>query len=275
MKVNLILIALVAVIFSACNSDDTNPVNGVNYDAYFTQISEGNDFSIAIGKDNNVYGWGRSINGVLGYNNSSVRTKENPVRIDGLDNIVELAAGTGHCLALREDGIVLAWGENEYGQLGFGRNNKIDFLCTPAPVEKLEGVRTISAGNSYSLAVNQKGLVYSWGKNNYGCLGYGTVDESAYPAIIHGLENIEDVVALGYSCLALDANGHVWTWGDNSEFRLGRYDEPNNYEGQAPAMIANLPEIRSIGVTQTGFYVITESNERILVSSLVGNNQGN
>jgi alpha-tubulin suppressor-like RCC1 family protein len=41
-----------------------------------------------------------------------------PVPVAGLTDIIMIAAGAGHGLALRRDGTVWAWGENVYGQLG-------------------------------------------------------------------------------------------------------------------------------------------------------------
>lgn len=41
-----------------------------------------------------------------------------PVRVQGLENVRLIAVGAFHNLALEEDGRLLAWGNNEYGQLG-------------------------------------------------------------------------------------------------------------------------------------------------------------
>lgn len=43
-----------------------------------------------------------------------------PVRVQGLENVRLIAVGAFHNLALEEDGRLLAWGNNEYGQLGTG-----------------------------------------------------------------------------------------------------------------------------------------------------------
>lgn len=43
-----------------------------------------------------------------------------PVRVLGLENVRLIAVGAFHNLALQEDGTLLAWGNNEYGQLGTG-----------------------------------------------------------------------------------------------------------------------------------------------------------
>ncbi|CAK0771007.1 hypothetical protein CCP4SC76_5400003 [Gammaproteobacteria bacterium] len=37
-----------------------------------------------------------------------------------LANVVEIAAGESHSLALKQDGSLWAWGKNDFGQLGDG-----------------------------------------------------------------------------------------------------------------------------------------------------------
>ena len=65
--------------------------------------------------------------------------------MQGLNDVVSIAAGYYHSLALKKDGTIWAWGNNEYGQLGDGTLNykklpipshiKLDQTITPAPKE--------------------------------------------------------------------------------------------------------------------------------------------
>ncbi|MCB9597732.1 MAG: hypothetical protein H6719_33755 [Sandaracinaceae bacterium] len=57
-----------------------------------------------------------------------------PIEVPGLDDVVELAAGTTHTCARRRDGRVACWGTNESGQLGAGPEG---FRPTPAIVTRL------------------------------------------------------------------------------------------------------------------------------------------
>jgi alpha-tubulin suppressor-like RCC1 family protein len=56
-----------------------------------------------------------------------------PVRVQGLEKVGVIAVGAFHNLALTEDGILWAWGSNEYGQLGTGdthpRSHAIRVKC--------------------------------------------------------------------------------------------------------------------------------------------------
>ncbi len=109
----------------------------------------------------------------------------------GLSNCIQVAAGAGFSLALRQGGTVVAWGDNVYGQ----RN---------VPVG-LSDVVAISARQFHGLALRADGTPVAWGYNGYG--------EGAVPA---GLTNIASVVAGGYHNLALKADGTVAAWGNNS-----------------------------------------------------------
>jgi formylglycine-generating enzyme required for sulfatase activity/alpha-tubulin suppressor-like RCC1 family protein len=71
-----------------------------------------------------------------------------------LTNVVALAAGTFHSLALRADGTVVAWGLNDARQ-------------TNVPAD-LTGVIAIAAGRDYSLALKDDGTVAGWGLGSGG-----------------------------------------------------------------------------------------------------------
>jgi alpha-tubulin suppressor-like RCC1 family protein len=109
----------------------------------------------------------------------------------GLTNVVRIACGANHALALRNDGTVVAWGSNANGQTNVpaGLTNVID----------------ISAGVQHSLALMSNGTVVAWGGNGFG--------QTNVPA---GLTNVVAIAAGGYHNLALGANGTVTAWGNNA-----------------------------------------------------------
>ena len=128
----------------------------------------------------NVAAWGFN-----GYGQTTV-----PV---GLSNVVTVAAGYHHSLALRADGTVVAWGSlNNYGQ-----------ITVPAD---LSNVVAVAAGDYHSLALRVDGSIMVWGASLYGL-----------PTVPAGLSNVVAVAAGGYHNLALRASGSVAAWGDNSK----------------------------------------------------------
>jgi alpha-tubulin suppressor-like RCC1 family protein len=65
-----------------------------------------------------------------------------------------IAAGGYHTVALQEDGTVVAWGHNEYGQ-------------TTVPVG-LKGVKSIASDWYHTIALQEDGTVVAWGANYSG-----------------------------------------------------------------------------------------------------------
>ena len=87
------------------------------------QIETGNGFTVILKADGTVWTIGNNAKGQLGTGEgtgtySNVLTQ---VQIDEdtkLENVVKIAVGTDHALAITKQGRVYAWGDNTYGQLG-------------------------------------------------------------------------------------------------------------------------------------------------------------
>ena len=162
--------------------------SGVLKDKKIIDIATGSAHSLALDSDGHVYAWGSNEYGQLG-NNSSVDSYV-PVMVDtnGVlkgKKIVAIAAGFSHSLALDSDGKIYAWGLNDHGQLG--NNSTVD---SPVPVMvDTNGVLAgknivrISAGNVHSVAMDDNGIVYTWGCNDHGQLGDGTTEDRHVPII--------------------------------------------------------------------------------------------
>ncbi|HET9475613.1 MAG TPA: hypothetical protein VFO82_17060 [Steroidobacteraceae bacterium] len=86
--------------------------------------------SLAVLGDGSVWGWGSNGRGQLG-DGTEENSRLMPVQALGITNVVAIAGGRDHTLALRSDGSVWAWGENADGELGDGTTmNRL----TPVPV---------------------------------------------------------------------------------------------------------------------------------------------
>jgi alpha-tubulin suppressor-like RCC1 family protein/plastocyanin len=105
----------------------------------------------------------------------------------GLSNVVKIAAGADQCLALRSDGTVVAWG-----------------ILAAGPPADLAGVIDISVGRNHSLALRANGTVVQSGM-------------ATYP-VPPGLSNVVAIAAggaiagHGYS-VALKSDGSAVLWG--------------------------------------------------------------
>jgi hypothetical protein len=142
-----------------------------------TAIAAGNDHSLALKDDGTVWAWGSNGSGRLG--DGTTISRRTPVQVKDqagtgpLPQVMAVAAGAEHSLALRGDGSVWTWGRNNTGQLGSGA---IDYHAhpLPAPIAGVSGVTAIAAGANHSLALHADTSVWAWGSNGAGRLGDGT-----------------------------------------------------------------------------------------------------
>ena len=81
-----------------------------------------------------------------------------PVRVGFLTNIVDIAAGTDHGLAVGSDGSVWRWGSPGLVQL----RRSPDTL--PVRVAGLSDIVAVAAGDRFSLALRNDGRVFAWGR---------------------------------------------------------------------------------------------------------------
>ncbi|MCM8816517.1 MAG: hypothetical protein NC913_03270 [Candidatus Omnitrophica bacterium] len=133
-------------------------------------------FSLALKSNGTVWAWGGGRDGQLGNGQSGNDYYSSvPVQVSGLTNIIAIAAGDNHALALRSDGTLWAWGANSMGQLGDGTTDNI--RTTPVQVKGqdgtgyLTGIIKISAGYSYCMALKQDGTVWFWGLQQFDIFG--------------------------------------------------------------------------------------------------------
>ena len=151
------------------------------------------------------------------------------------------ALGNNHSVALKSDGSVWTWGENNEAQLGNGSSS--DDYPTPAQVPGLTGMSAISAGQWHTLALKSDGSRYAWGTNSNGRLGDNTTTERTSPTLITGITNVIAIAAGGHHSVALKSDGTVWAWGANSSGQLGQGGGPDLY---VPTQVPGLASIVAI-----------------------------
>ncbi len=163
-----------------------------------------------------------------------------PVQVSDLDNVIAVAAGFDHSLALKSDGTVWVWGGNSIGQLGDGTNT---YKSNPVQIKNLEGIIAIAAEYAHSFALKSDGTVWTWGNNTNGQLGDGTYTSRNTPAQVKNLSGVTAIAAGDGHGLALKSDGTVWAWGRNSEGQLGDGTTTNRI---TPAQVNNLDNITAI-----------------------------
>jgi alpha-tubulin suppressor-like RCC1 family protein len=222
-------------------------VGGLGAGSGIVAIAVGNSHSLALKNDGSVFAWGSNSDGQLGDGTNTTRTM--PVSVVGLgpgSNVIAIAAGGFHSLAVKSDGTVWAWGMNTNGQLGDGST-----LAKNAPVQVGVGFSSgngpvvLAAGNAHSLIVKSDGTVWAWGLNSSGQLGDGdgTAAQKTSPVQVLGagdavfLTDVVNVAAGSTHSLAVQADGTVLAWGSNSSGQLG---DPSVTSRNTPGQVAGL-----------------------------------
>ncbi len=237
-----------------------------------TALSIGRRFGLALLSDGTVMSWGENSWGQLGDGTHTgpetchaayeaaagytVGCSTTPIPVSGLSGVVAIAAGAQHSLALLSNGTVMAWGDNERGQLGDGSMSGPDHCYTeqeptqcstsPVPVSGLSEVTAIAAGQNYNLALLRNGTVMAWGSNGWGELGDGTISWGGdVPAPVIGLSGVKAIAAGGGNSLALLSNGTVMAWGANEFGQLG---DGTLTQSDVPVAVSGLSGVSAIAV---------------------------
>jgi len=143
---------------------------------------------LALRSDGTVVAWGTSTNPAVIAKNDNIDYGQSLVP-PGLTNVVAIAGGGWHSLALKADGTVTGWGRNDFSQA--------------AALPGVSNVVAIAAGAADSLVLEANGRLVAWGDNTYGQTNVPGNLTNGVVAIASG----------GWHNLALQANGTVVAWG--------------------------------------------------------------
>lgn len=182
----------------------------------------GEGFMLGLSRDGDVFSWGYggswSKPGALGH--GGIDSQPEPALVAALEGkqVVDIAAGRSHALAVTADGSCYAWGNGELGRLGNGGHHSE----LPALVEALEDemVVSVAAGGNFSMAVTAGGSLWAWGKNEHSQLGLGqqlAMDVNTcenFPTLNDTLVgNCAAVAAGSNQALAISWDKRVFQWG--------------------------------------------------------------
>ncbi|MCI5146081.1 MAG: hypothetical protein D3923_11265 [Candidatus Electrothrix sp. AR3] len=183
------------------------------------QITAGGSSTFIVKKDGTLWSWGNNDSGQLG--DGTKVDKNTPVQIEQPQADWKHAlvrAGGLSVLAVKKDGSLWAWGDNDSGQLGDGTN--VD-KTHPVQIGTDTDWKYVDAGGAHSLAIKTDGSLWAWGKNDFGQLGDGAnVDQNRPVQIGTDIDWLE-VAAGGSHSLAMKTDGSLWAWGNNHSGQLG------------------------------------------------------
>ena len=180
--------------------------------------------------------WGSDQSGQLGEDSPGYSVHMNRATPTSVDlptgrTAVAVAAGHMHTCAILDNGSLMCWGKDDYGQVGDGGN--IESFTTQPQFVDLGTGRTaveVAAGGHHTCAILDNGDLKCWGSHQHGELGVGGTGNSSRmymtspPATAVDLGAGRTAVALSlgdyHTCAILD-NGDAKCWGLDGAGQLG------------------------------------------------------
>ena len=174
--------------------------------------------------------------------------------------------------------VLLTWGLNSSGQLGFG-----DFSTRilPRAVNYFKATRMagVVCGSRTTFVLDAEGKVFSFGKGEDGALGSGDRATAMTPRLIESLQRqpIAQIKCRGVHVLALTARGQLWAWGRDEDGQLGSTKtasgKPREHHHSIPERVSDLMGTRVLHVACGRCHSIAvDSNGRLF--SWGGNDDG-
>ncbi len=157
-------------------------------------------------------------NGTATFNPATAGSGGTITYTGSISNWASVSAGYSHTLAIKTDGTLWAWGNNDYGQLGDGTNIS---RINPVQIGTATNWASVSAQRYHTLARKTDGTLWAWGRNTYGQLGIGSTINKNSPIQIGTSSNWVSITAGGNHSFGIKANGTLWAWGFNGYGQLG------------------------------------------------------
>ncbi len=235
----------ILLVAASCGSSDSAEVSTEEPTGYQIgsispdrKISVGSSHSCTITDNAEVFCWGSGDSGELGDGKEydELGSSNIPVKVLNINNAVQVSAEDSHTCALHDTGEISCWGRGWEGQLGDGKEYRLDSgglgVNTPVKVEGISNAVHVSTGWTHTCALHDTGEISCWGEGFYGQLGDGKEYDEHYgvnvPGKVPNIENAVQVISRANNTCALLENGEVWCWGEGFLGHLGDgqiYDE--------------------------------------------------
>ncbi|XP_068141618.1 RCC1-like G exchanging factor-like protein [Drosophila tropicalis] len=202
-------------------------------DDEIVSVECGQDHTMFLTKLGRVYTCGWGADGQTGQGNyhsaGQITLIEGDIK---KERIVSLSCSSDCVLALNEHGDCFGWGNSEYGQLDNDPEHAQTQINIPRALKltkEIGRIRQVASGGSFCMALNDQGLVYTWG---YGILGFGPfVEQTSKPQHLlpplfgrNDFSNATTVVSIGCGVFhmgAINSDGDLFMWGKNRFGHLG------------------------------------------------------
>jgi alpha-tubulin suppressor-like RCC1 family protein len=176
------------------------------------------------------------------------------------DGYASLDLGFHTTCMVRERGIALCTGRNDWGQLGLGfATAGTAEWGDPEPALRVSDARSVAAGYFTTCAVHADGSVSCWGRGDFGQIGDGRFTSRHAPVRVSSAPGLPDpavdpvlqvaVAGDGHVTCARTASGSAYCWGFNSRGSVG---DPTQLASavSTPTLVVGLDEVVDISTGQ-------------------------
>ncbi|MGZ3448336.1 MAG: RCC1 domain-containing protein [Polyangiales bacterium] len=193
----------------------------VGKDADWIDVSGGQGHGCGIRAPGNLWCWGRNANGQLAQGDGAPIQFRAPVRVGTASDWVDVDCGQGTTCAVRADGSLWCWGDNNFGQAGAAPS--VAAITSPRKVSGAEYVK-VETDTFHTCALTKSGALFCMGRNVEGQLGTGdTSDRSSPTSIGAGTVWAQATAGRFFQCTR-GAEGFVSCTGANESGQLGTGD---------------------------------------------------
>ena len=198
------------------------------------KISLGGNHTCAIFNNDKIYCWGEGFGGKLGRGSTTDSNVPVAVTLDTSRTATAISAGWHHTCAILDNGTLVCWGINQYGQLGLGVGDRMN-RSSPVAVDlgSDRSAIAIHAQGNHTCAILDDNSLACWGRNHLGQLGDGTTTYRTAPVMVD-LGASRTTTAMGggtnHTCAILDDKSIV-CWGNNDSAQTGL---PTVHRGDQP-----------------------------------------
>ncbi len=201
-------------------SHRSSPVTTAGGGTNWKQVEAGSNHTAAIKTDGTLWTWGSNIVGALGNGTTTARSSPGTTAGGGT-NWKQVATGYYSSMAIKTDGTLWTWGNNDSGQLGDGTTTSRSSPGTTAGGGT--NWKQVEAGEfNHTVAIKTDGTLWGWGLNGSGQLGDGATSNRSSPVTVAGGgTNWKQVAAGSIYTAAIKTDGTLWTWGYNQYGQLG------------------------------------------------------
>ncbi|KAM4619545.1 putative E3 ubiquitin-protein ligase HERC3 [Polymixia lowei] len=196
---------------------------------HVSQVACGNQHSLALTKDGQVYTWGQDCSGQLGLGKGTASVCS-PQHLKSLSAVplVQITAGGHQSFALSFSGAVFVWGRNNSGQLGLGDTTD-RHMPTPVHCLNMKNTIYVSCGENHTAILTKDGTVFTFGSSQYGQLGHNSFRDELRPRVVAELwgAKVTKIACGRHHTLVLTESKRVHSFGCRDQGQLGHREGSN------------------------------------------------